>query len=104
MADLRQLCHALGYAQVQTFIQSGNIVLSGSDDEARIENALEQGIAEQFGLRVPVIVRTAEQWRGYLASLPFQGAALREPEHVLLGLSKAPLRGKRLARVAGASK
>jgi uncharacterized protein (DUF1697 family) len=88
MADLRQLCESLGYRDVQTYIQSGNVVFTGTD-AAAIESTLERAIAAHFGLAIPVIARTAQQWPGYLKCNPFLAVSQREPNHLLMGLSKS---------------
>ena len=89
MSELRQLCEGLGYGHTQTFIQSGNVVCTGSDEASAVERKLEQAIATHFGFSTPVIVRTAKQWRAYLRGNPFLAASQRDPNLVLLGLSKS---------------
>jgi len=90
MADLRALCADIGWGDVATYIQSGNVIFSADGDAAALEQALEQAIAERFSMQVPVIVRTAAQWRGYPAKCPFPDAAEKEPNRLMLLLSKKP--------------
>src|SRR5687768_17740812 len=59
MAALREACADLGWEDVATYIQSGNLVFLAKGRPAALETALEQSIGENFGLEVPVIVRTA---------------------------------------------
>src|ERR1051326_7962794 len=93
MADLRKLAEGLGFTEVQTYIQSGNLVLAGKGTAAAVEAKLEKAIAAKFGIEVPVIARTAEQWKAYLAvPKPFAAAAKEAPAKVVLGLSKQPPR------------
>src|SRR5262245_9998041 len=66
MAGLRELCAALGWQEVRTYIQSGNVVFDSAKAPAALEDELEQAIAKTFGMKVPVIVRTAKQWTAYL--------------------------------------
>ena len=63
MAELRALGEKLGWRQVATYIQSGNVVFAGGGGAAAAERALEQAIEKRFGFPVPVVVRTAAQWR-----------------------------------------
>lgn len=100
MAELRALCESLGWRDVQTYIQSGNIVFradssadsSGSDaasvSAADLEIKLERAILDRFNLAVTVIVRPGEEWLGYLPANPFPDASEREPNRVMLLLSK----------------
>ena len=71
MAALREQCGQLGWTQVATYIQSGNIVFEATGSDAALEAALEQAIAREFGLDVPVIVRTRAQWAKLAAANPF---------------------------------
>src|SRR6185436_6084771 len=90
MAELRALCAGLGWADVGTYIQSGNLLFTADGADAAVEEALEKAIAERFGLDVPVVVRTAAQWAKLPAANPFPAAAKDEPNRLMLLLSKRP--------------
>lgn len=60
MARLRTLFADLGYTNVSTYINSGNVIFDTDDNQQQITNDIEQGIKEAFGLSVPVLVRTKE--------------------------------------------
>jgi uncharacterized protein (DUF1697 family) len=90
MAELRALCAGLGWRDVETYIQSGNVVFAAPGEAEAVEAQLEAAILERFALDVPVMVRTAAQWSDYAAANPFPGAALDEPNRLLLLVSKRP--------------
>jgi len=90
MAELRALCAALGWQDVATYIQSGNVVFSAEARPQAIEAQLERAIKERFGLDVPVIVRTPGEWAALAASNPFPDAARDEPNRLQLLVSKRP--------------
>jgi uncharacterized protein (DUF1697 family) len=92
MAELRALCGDLGWTEVETYIQSGNVVFTAPGKGAGIERALEEAIKVRFGMDVPVIVRTASQWADYVAANPFPKAAEDEPNRLLLLVSKEALK------------
>ncbi|MFN3945711.1 MAG: DUF1697 domain-containing protein [Allosphingosinicella sp.] len=89
MADLRALGEGLGWRRVETVIQSGNLLFEA--DGEGLDAALEAAIEAHFGLRIPVVVRSAEEWAGFIAANPFPDAAGAEPQRLMLTLSKAPL-------------
>lgn len=91
MAGLRQVCSDLGWADVESYIQSGNLVFSAAGSAAELEFRLEKALAVYFNLSIPVIVRNAADWPSLRASNPFPEAAEREPHLLLMGLTKAPL-------------
>ena len=61
MAQLRELFASAGFADVRTYLQSGNVVLASdapAEDLARTATALMQ---RGFGVEVAALVRTAAQ-------------------------------------------
>jgi uncharacterized protein (DUF1697 family) len=89
MAALRELCEAeLGWEQVQTYIQSGNIVFEAKGKADALEAALEKAIEAQFGFKAPAMIRTASEWHTLLAANPFPKESEAEPNRVFLGVPK----------------
>ncbi len=74
MARLRELASAVGFTEVRTYIQSGNLVASTELDATAAGHLLTEAILTATGLRVPVIVRTARQWSDLIAANPFPSA------------------------------
>jgi len=71
MAELRALSAEIGWADAKTYIQSGNLVFTAPGAAAALEAQLEAAILERFAMAVPVMVRSAAQWRGYAPANPF---------------------------------
>lgn len=91
MAELRSLCaEDLGWEGVTTYIQSGNVLFRKEDAAPTLEDAFEEAIERRFGLSIPILVRTASTWSTLVASNPFEEASAREPNRVMLALSKRP--------------
>ena len=90
MAGLRALCEGLGWRDVATYIQSGNVVFTAAGRAEAIEEALEKAIAKEFSLAVPVIIRTAAQWAALAATNPFASTAREAPNRLQLLVSKRP--------------
>jgi uncharacterized protein (DUF1697 family) len=91
MAALRALCADLGWREVETWIQSGNLVFAAGGRAPDLEARLEGALAEHLGVTTTVLVRTAAEWKRVIAANPFEEASDKAPNRVLLGLSKAPL-------------
>jgi uncharacterized protein (DUF1697 family) len=86
MAKLRARCEALGYTDVQTYIQSGNVVFSST--RAVTPAAFEKALQSEFGFAIPVVLRTAKELAGIAAHDPFPKI---ERAHVHVGfLAKKP--------------
>jgi uncharacterized protein (DUF1697 family) len=74
MAKLREIAADVGFVDVLTYIQSGNLVASTDLDPEVAGDVLAGAIREATGLRIPIIVRTAQQWADVIACNPFPDA------------------------------
>jgi uncharacterized protein (DUF1697 family) len=89
MAELRAACADEGLGTVQTYIQSGNVVLD-QGEAAEVEAALARLIHARFGLDVPVVVRTTARWDRLIATCPFPDEAKASPKLLHLLACKEP--------------
>lgn len=73
MADLKKLCENMGLQNVQTYIQSGNLVFELIQPESisELEIRLQQAFTEAFGFEIPVLIRTGKEWAESIAQNPF---------------------------------
>ncbi|TRO66844.1 DUF1697 domain-containing protein [Christiangramia sabulilitoris] len=71
MKDLIKLMQDLEFDEATTYIQSGNIIFKSNLPEPEIENKLENAIAEKYGFKVPVIVRSNEELSKAVSANPF---------------------------------
>jgi uncharacterized protein (DUF1697 family) len=71
MADLKSLCENLGWKNIVTYIQSGNLIFDSDKPNSELEINLEKAITEKFGFDVPVIVRTEKELETSINNNPF---------------------------------
>jgi uncharacterized protein (DUF1697 family) len=73
MADLRVLVTELGHADVSTYIQSGNVLLTAAPDadSAALARALSAAIAAKLGVVSPVVVVSRDELAEIVAANPF---------------------------------
>ena len=72
MAELRALFSSLGFEDVATYIQSGNVVFrSPIADEDAVVAKLEREIAEAFAVSPAVLLRTPAELETIAASNPY---------------------------------
>lgn len=88
MADLRLILEALGAEDVRTYIQSGNIVFSGTLSDEAIASAIE----DHAGFRPFVIVLSGADFLAILSDNPFETAAATDPKslHAYVGADALP--------------
>jgi uncharacterized protein (DUF1697 family) len=84
MADLRGLLESLGFTEVRSLLQSGNLVFDSADRTgADLQTLLETVVHENLGLRTDIFVRSLEAWRALIAANPFPEFAEADPGHLL---------------------
>ena len=71
MESLREMFHNLGYQNVKTYIQSGNIIVTSAESKKTICQKIENEINIAFGYNVPVIAKTISEWKQAIENYPF---------------------------------
>lgn len=72
MLELKMLYETLGFAQVVTYVQSGNVVFDSIEtDRSMIAARIETGIHQAFGFQVPVFVRDGMDFQRITTGNPF---------------------------------
>jgi uncharacterized protein (DUF1697 family) len=71
MARLAEVVTDLGYRNVWTHINSGNVVFDATGGRDALEHKLETAFEAEFGFEVTTFVRTDAELRGALALKPF---------------------------------
>jgi uncharacterized protein (DUF1697 family) len=71
MATLVEIVESLGYENVWTYINSGNVVFDASGKREAIEGKLERALGSALGFEVETFVRTAAELRRAVAAKPF---------------------------------
>jgi uncharacterized protein (DUF1697 family) len=84
MTDLKAMCEACSFAQVKTYIASGNVVFQSKLPEAKVKAALETKLAIYAGKPVGVAVRTAAEMAAVFAANPFPDAATNRTVAIFL--------------------
>jgi len=95
MADLKTLLETMGLEKVKTYIQSGNVLFEAKDEALRLSQRLEAEISKTFGFPVPVILRTAEEYKQIIRDCPYSMDSLKEGESIQLAfLAEEPSQEK----------
>jgi uncharacterized protein (DUF1697 family) len=90
----------LGYTDVATFINSGNLIVSSPKKAATVEHEISKAIKDTFGRSIDVTIRTPAQLKKVLAENPYPDG---NPSQVTVAfLTKAPAKDAkdRVAEVA----
>ncbi|SED52277.1 DUF1697 domain-containing protein [Bradyrhizobium erythrophlei] len=74
MTELKAMCVDEGFADVQTYIASGNVVFSSKLGAPKVKAALEKRLQAYAGKPVGVAVRSADEIAAVLKANPFPKA------------------------------
>src|ERR1700730_3286793 len=98
MADLKAICNDAGFAQVQTYIASGNVVFGSKATPKKVKSELEARLFAYAGAPISVVVRTASEMAGVLRPNPLSNAA---PNHTVAIFLDEPPPPDALAHATG---
>ena len=100
MADLKALYESLKFRDVQTYIQSGNVVFrSEAGDLKAIAARIQRGIEKRFRVTPGVLLRTIDDMRRIAKDNPFARRADVEPAKLLVYFLEAPLSRQAVAEL-----
>jgi len=72
MSDLKAMCLEAGFADVETYIASGNVVFQAKMSSEQAKAALKERLRRHFGKPVGVVIRTADELAAILETNPFK--------------------------------
>lgn len=91
MDDLKKIFSSLGYSNVTSYIQSGNVIFDSSDNNlAQIEEEIQEAILKNLGLEIPVIIRSTAQFKSIVEKNPFRKENIKIESLYLTFLKEQP--------------
>lgn len=92
MAELKKMFEDVGFENVKTYIQSGNLVFqSNLSDTTEIKRLIQKAIENSFGFDVHVRVLIPEEIKAALAGNPFlKDQSLDIKQHYFVFLDETP--------------
>lgn len=71
MDALRACFEAIGFEEVRTYIQSGNVIFSSEEaQQGRLAAQIEEALLATFGYELPVVLRRHGELRNVVAQVP----------------------------------
>ena len=91
MSALRDFAKDLGFFDVRTILQSGNLVFDAERQGAqRLENLLESKAKTELRLGTNFFVRSVKEWKLLVEKNPFPGEAARSPGRLIVMFLRQP--------------
>jgi uncharacterized protein (DUF1697 family) len=101
MADLRKIVERLGFGNVTTLLNSGNVVFEGSaEDPEALAGRIRTAVMKKAGFDALVVVKTGKDIAAAIAGNKL-GKVANDPSRLLVALTMDP---KALARLAPLAK
>jgi uncharacterized protein (DUF1697 family) len=97
MPELRKLAEDLGYTDVTTYINSGNLIFVSTTKAADLEREISAAIDKRFGSRIDVAVRTPAQLKRIVDHNPFPDGS---PSQVTVAFLTKPAPAEAKEKVA----
>ncbi len=90
MEKLKKCYTSLGLTNIQTYIQSGNVIFTSPEtDISKLTSLIEKNLEKTFNFAVPVIIRTKEELKNVIKNNPY---AKKEHLYVIfLATTPAPV-------------
>lgn len=93
MEALRDLFYELGYQNIQTYIQSGNVFFESRDTEKlELRNNIEKHLAESLNYEVAVSLRTINEVENIIQQNPFSDIEIADDKRFAVTLLPAPVK------------
>ena len=90
MAELKAIYLTLGFSDIITYIQSGNIIFTDTSSNIQtLINNIEDTILTHYGFEVPVLIRTTNEWDSIVKHYPFEVNALENLTTISVTLLEA---------------
>jgi uncharacterized protein (DUF1697 family) len=101
MDELARLYTSLGYRNVRTYVQSGNVVFDANDDLSASTGKIEKKLKQQFGFDIPVLIRTKNDFHRLIENNPFANKDDSKLHVTFLYTKTADLPTDRINRAVG---
>ena len=84
MSDLRAICEEAGFARVETYIASGNVLFDSKAAASKVKAELQARLLAYAGKPIDVLLRTAAEMSAVLKANPFPKAETKHTYAIFL--------------------
>jgi len=98
MADLREVATGLGWTDVGTHLQSGNLLFTAPGSDVEVARTLTAALKGRFAMDIDVVVRTGDELHRLVTGHPFADG---DPAHVVIACCDRPVSKAAEAKLTG---
>jgi len=100
MADLKAVCKGIGFRDVTTLLQSGNVVFRATGSDRTVAESLADAIEASHGFCPAIVVRTADEIAETMSGNPFKAEEKSDPSHLIVAFAAEPPTAGAAERIA----
>ena len=101
MVELKQAFETMGFADVSTYIQSGNVIFKSTEGKKeKLEHAIQNMLLDQFGFEIEVIVLTNNELSEAVKNNPYASDPDRDEKKIYIAYLKDLPKKAQLAHLA----
>jgi uncharacterized protein (DUF1697 family) len=83
MVDLKACFENLGLQDVQTVLQSGNVLFTSAESTDKLKALIEEGLTKTFGYPAHIQVMSTDRLHTIIAAYPFQNRDSNHHDYVI---------------------
>lgn len=72
MKRLKALMESMGYCNVATYLNSGNVLFETNDDRRQIQETVPKALEVEFGFEIATIIKSAEEMKRIASAIPIE--------------------------------
>ena len=80
MHDLKRVLETIGLCDVQTYIQSGNVLFKSNEEKESLQMNIKHAVETAFGFSITIILKTAQELQQIIKNFPFSEKEVLEAE------------------------
>lgn len=70
MKKLKAVFEAIGFAEVSTYLNSGNVSFASAKGKETIRSEAERALEKEFGFGIPALIKTAKEMQAIAEAVP----------------------------------
>ncbi|MCM2998964.1 DUF1697 domain-containing protein [Paenibacillus cellulositrophicus] len=104
MTELKKMFEDMGFHDVKTYIQSGNVLFKSEEAPHELKSKMELFLEKAIGKPVSVALKSAEEMQQIIAGCPYDASALGEGESIHVSIRTAQPSQEALDKLAALDK
>ncbi|MBI5045336.1 MAG: DUF1697 domain-containing protein [Candidatus Levybacteria bacterium] len=90
MEDLKKIFLSLGFSEIKTLLNSGNVIFSSDKNEIESKDIIEKALSDHYLKVIPVLVRSIDAIHAFVKKDPFKGIEVTKDTRLYITFLSEP--------------